>query len=61
LPEQLSALVPAYLPALPRDLMDGRPLRYKHLDQKEFMLYSVGENGLDDNARSDDVLWPKAE
>jgi hypothetical protein len=49
LPENLSALVPEYLPAVPRDFMDGKDLKYRLLPGgKEFVLYSVGEDGKDD-------------
>ncbi len=47
-PSDLAALVPAFLPALPRDLMDGQPLRYLLNSDGTFVLYSVGENLRDD-------------
>ncbi|EIQ01137.1 hypothetical protein OpiT1DRAFT_05705 [Opitutaceae bacterium TAV1] len=44
LPATLDALVPDYLPAVPRDHADGKPIRYS----REFhALWSVGENNLD--------------
>ena len=39
LPATLQALVPDYLPHLPVDLMDGKPLRYERQDR---LLYSIG-------------------
>jgi len=54
LPAELSALVPEYLSALPRDAMDGRTLRYGVLSDSSFTLYSVGEDGKDD--RGDPTL-----
>jgi hypothetical protein len=39
LPATLQAMVPDYLPRLPVDLMDGKPLRY---ERQERLLYSIG-------------------
>ncbi|MCI0627624.1 MAG: hypothetical protein L0387_39240 [Acidobacteria bacterium] len=47
-PEHLSALVPAYLSAVPKDCMDGNPLRYRLKPDGAFLLYSIGEDGKDD-------------
>ncbi|MBN2132293.1 MAG: hypothetical protein JW741_22520 [Sedimentisphaerales bacterium] len=47
LPEKLSDLVPAYLPAIPQDPFDGKPLRYKQLDAG-FVVYSIGPDRQDD-------------
>lgn len=41
-PESLGKLVPAFLPAVPLDLMDGQPLRYERLVNGTFKLYSIG-------------------
>lgn len=43
LPETLDALVPAYLPAVPRDYFDGQPIRYS---RELGVIWSVGENQL---------------
>lgn len=48
LPETLSALVPDYLSAVPIDVFSGKPLRYQLNGDGTFLLYSVGENGVDD-------------
>ena len=40
--------MPEFLPALPRDLMAGQPLRYRLNPDGSFILYSVGEDGRDD-------------
>jgi hypothetical protein len=48
-PSELAQLVPAFLAAVPRDVIDGRPLRYACADGAHFKLYSVGLNGVDDN------------
>lgn len=47
-PLSLGALVPEILPAVPRDPVDGRPLRYRQNADGTFLLYSVGPNGRDD-------------
>jgi hypothetical protein len=47
-PSDLSALVPDFLPALPHDWMDGKPLCYRLNPDGTFTLYSVGDNGVDD-------------
>jgi hypothetical protein len=49
LPESLEALVPGYLPVVPVDPYDGKPLRF---DRKK--LRSVGPNLKDDGGNSDD-------
>jgi hypothetical protein len=48
----LAALVPAYLDAVPRDLVDGQPLRYRLNADGSFVLYSVGEDAQDDRGDS---------
>jgi hypothetical protein len=72
-PADLAALVPEFLPAVPPDLMDGRPLRYRLEPGHGYTLYSVGEDGQDDggsmvpsSGNSDyrpvwdgkDLVWP---
>lgn len=47
-PRNLSALIPEFLPALPRDLMNGDVLCYFLNWDGGFTVYSVGENGRDD-------------
>ena len=74
-PESLSALVPEFLAEVPWDYMDGKPLRYRRQDEGSFVLYSVGQNGVDDGGDSSpvapwngcswwnsrDLIWPLAE
>jgi hypothetical protein len=43
LPEILDALVPAYLPAVPIDYMDGQPIRYS---KSERAIWTIGPNNL---------------
>lgn len=51
LPETLEELVPEYLDAVPADDFDGEPLRY---DPEKRIIYSVGENLLDDGGFTPD-------
>jgi hypothetical protein len=46
LPNQLSDLVPTFLPAVPSDPFDGKPLRYKTLTIG-YVVYSVGDDRQD--------------
>jgi hypothetical protein len=48
LPGDLGALATRYLPTVPLDPMDGRPLRYQKTSENGFLLYSVGTDGKDD-------------
>ena len=75
LPKTLDALVPEFLPAPPRDPVDGKPLRYHPNPDGRYLLYSVGENGIDDGGdaspatvdskarlsilRGRDMVWPQ--
>ncbi|MGA2854987.1 MAG: hypothetical protein ABSE90_12760, partial [Verrucomicrobiota bacterium] len=47
-PADLNSLVPEFVTAVPLDLVDGQPLRYRRNADETFLLYSVGENGKDD-------------
>ncbi|GMU23323.1 MAG: hypothetical protein AMXMBFR13_34020 [Phycisphaerae bacterium] len=47
-PDRLDQLVPDLLPELPADPFSGQPLCYRKTDDGGFLLYSVGENGVDD-------------
>jgi hypothetical protein len=73
-PSSLNDLVPAFLPAVPADFMDGQPLRYKLRPDGDFLLYSVGEDGKDDGGdptpvppstsfyswlNGRDIVWPR--
>jgi len=48
-PVDLTALVPQFLPNLPSDPVDGKPLRYRPNADGTFLLYSVGEDGEDNS------------
>lgn len=47
-PKTLAELVPEYINGVPRDFMDGQPLRYDRSDEHHFRLYSIGLNLKDD-------------
>jgi hypothetical protein len=60
-PAKLDELAPKYLTEIPADLFSGKPLIY-HREDKGYLLYSVGVNGLDegghggdDNPKGDDL------
>ncbi len=74
-PDSLDKLVPDYLATLPQDYYGMQPLQYRPVEGDQFLLYSVGENGLDDGGDSAskedptkpsmnsgrDIVWPQAE
>jgi hypothetical protein len=49
-PDTLDALVPEFLPAVPADPYDGRPLRYRRLPEG-VVVYSLGPDKQDDGGR----------
>jgi hypothetical protein len=67
-PDNLNELVPNFLSAVPIDLMDGKPLRYQPKTNETYLLYSVGEDGIDDGGnpantnkywlKARDIVWP---
>lgn len=72
-PAALSALAPEWLAAVPIDLMDAQPLKYRLNPDGSYALYSVGEDGRDDGGDPQpppgikatdiwsgrDAVWPK--
>jgi hypothetical protein len=73
-PETLVELTPDYLPSITIDPYDGKPLKYHSSDDGTYLLYSVGEDGIDDGGdagtpsgkaaswawmRSRDWVWPQ--
>src|ERR1035441_7349198 len=59
LPGQLGDLVPAFLPSVPSDPFDGKPLRYKTLT-KGYVVYSVGDDREDNGGAEKDskgISW----
>jgi hypothetical protein len=67
-PPDLNSLVPEFVSAVPFDPVDGQPLRYRPKADGTFLLYSIGENGKDDNgdpslekgAQSSSLYWQNA-
>jgi hypothetical protein len=51
LPEKLDALVPQFIAELPRDVIDGQPLRYRLDGPHGYVLYSIGWNQKDDGGQ----------
>jgi len=47
-PATLNELTPEFLPAVPIDPYDGKPLKYHPNPDNTYLLYSVGEDGVDD-------------
>lgn len=72
-PDRLEELVPDFLSAVPRDAVDGQPLRYRRNPDGTYLLYSIGEDGKDDGGdprptrtskslnwqRGADWVWPQ--
>jgi hypothetical protein len=54
LPDRLSDLAPTFLPAVPTDPFDGKPLRYKPL-AKGYVVYSVGDDRQDNGGIEKDA------
>jgi len=72
-PAALDDLVPEFLPSIPHDFMNGKPLHYRLLSDGGFLLYSVGDDGRDDGGDASavspgkfglwegrDAVWPSA-
>ena len=53
LPSSLTDLVPAFLPAVPKDPITGAPLIYKPSPDGSFVIYGVGWNETDDGGSVD--------
>jgi hypothetical protein len=74
-PDKLSALVPKFLASVPIDPVDQKPLRYQRTPDGEFLLYSIGEDDVDNGGdasnpdasftgrpqifRGKDWVWPQ--
>ena len=52
-PESLDALVPEYIPAVPKDVCDGNPLRYRRTADGGYDLWSIGIDRKDDGGKTD--------
>jgi hypothetical protein len=51
LPDALAGLVPQFLPAVPSDVIDGQPLRYRLAASGEPLLHSIGWNQTDERGK----------
>lgn len=51
-PERLEELAPGTLEALPRDVIDGAPMRYRRTAEGGFELWSIGMDRRDDGGKS---------
>jgi hypothetical protein len=72
-PHRLEELVPGYLDRLAMDWMNGMPLRYRRVGTGSYLLYSVGQDGIDNHGdstppdpndraslwRGRDAVWPR--
>jgi hypothetical protein len=47
-PDTLGLLVPEFLPSVPIDPYDGKLLKYRSNTDGTFLLYSIGDDGMDD-------------
>jgi hypothetical protein len=47
-PATVAALAPKFISALPHDVINGQPLKYRRTGDGLFVLYSVGSNETDD-------------
>jgi hypothetical protein len=50
-PENLDALMPDFLSAVPLDPVDQKPMRYHRTEDGRYVIYSVGYDQRDDNGR----------
>ena len=52
-PEKLDELVPDFIDAIPRDVFDAKPLRYRRSIQGGYDLWSIGPDRKDDSGKID--------
>jgi hypothetical protein len=45
----LQALVPQFLPEVPTDVLDGKPIRYRQTPDGRYALWATGFDGKDNN------------
>ena len=55
-PETLAALAPEFIPAVPAEIVNGEPYRYRRAEDGSFVLYSVGTDLRDDGGVTDPKL-----
>ena len=59
--ESIRLLTPEILAEVPDDPMSGEPLCFEQKSGEQTWLYSVGENGRDEDGKGDDLVWPARE
>lgn len=59
-PENLEALTPDFLPAGLLDPMSGKPFHYRRDGADDFLLYSVGDDGMDDGGDATNATGGKS-
>jgi len=59
-PSDLTTLTPEFVPAMPRDPVDGQPLRYRVQPDGNFLLYSIGEDGQDNVGDPSSIVKTKS-
>jgi hypothetical protein len=57
-PGGLSELTPEFLASVPLDPVDGQPLRYRRYEDGTYLLYSIGDDGVDDGGDTTPVKLP---
>lgn len=57
-PPALAAVAPEFAATVPRDPIDGKPLRYRLNADGSFLLYCIGTNGKDDGGDATDPVMP---
>ena len=58
-PTELAALVPEFIPAVPVDVCDGMPLRYRRNADGGYDLWSVARNRKDDGGKTGEAKVPR--
>ncbi len=56
IPKSLNKLVPQFIDALPLDPFDGKELKYKTLNRGAWLIYSVGEDSLDQGGKYENEI-----
>jgi hypothetical protein len=57
-PDKFSELTPEFVAVVPLDPVDGQPLRYRRNEDGTYLLYSIGDNGVDDGGDTTPVKLP---
>jgi hypothetical protein len=59
-PETLDVLATGFIQRVPRDIVNGEPLKYRRVENKKFLLYSIGWNEKDEGGMDvSDVNHPE--